>query len=342
MFVRQNVWDERKIAMSKRFLQEIKNGEGVSVVRYYAQNLSKFYMDIHWHISAEIMYVLKGKCNIEYVDCRVKSPVTGSISAEERRTHMLGNDIVQVEMKQGQMVFFDSKVPHSMNIIGKECKILCIEMASSEGVAESSYINKNDFPAYQLHPTLWENNDYSDLVESDLNYFFIQDEVQVYGAIKDVQRELSMQQDDTTKQMMTGMMLTKFFVELARAYKVHISGNESVNMYVKKAAKFINENFDTEFMVEDIAETCGIHENYLQRVFKSVTGESIVQYTNRLRMEKAEMLLLNSDMTIIDIAESVGFNSRQHFGHVFRQFYGMNPKKYREIGGSKGEVKLVE
>lgn len=326
----------------ERFLSKIRQGSGVSILRYYAQNFSKFYMDIHWHKAAEIMYVLKGKCKIEYMDCKVHIPEWGYIAEDKRESHNMGVDIVEVEMKQGQLVFFDSKVPHSMNIDGSECKILCIEMAIAEDVKKTKQPDLKDFPSFDLHADLQEDDNFAMLARKNLNYIFMQDEAQVYGSIKDVQRELSITQNDKTKNMMAGMMLTKFFVELARAYKVHVSGNESVNMYVKKAVKYINENFDTEFVVEDIAEKCNIHENYLQRVFKNVTGESIVKYTNRLRMEKAEMLLLNSDMSIVDIAESVGFNSRQHFGHVFRQHNGMNPNKFRQIGGIRGEVKLVD
>lgn len=318
-----------------RFLSQIHNGSKVSITRYYAQNLTKFYMDIHWHDAAEIMYVLKGKCKIAYMDCKIRSRMWDNVYNEKSDTKSFDVEVVETELKQGQLVFFDSKVPHSMNIDGSECKILCVEMATGGRAATG-------FQEYKTDEGLQNDEDFTLLANKHLNYFFMSDETNVYAAIKDVQRELNLPQDELTKRMMVGIMLTRFFIELARAYKVHISGNEAVNMYVKKAVKFINDNFDTEFVVEDIAEACNIHENYLQRVFKSVTGESIVKYTNRLRMEKAEMLLLNSDMSIVDIAESVGFNSRQHFGHVFKQYNGMNPKHYREIGGSKGEVKLVE
>ena len=332
-----------------RLMELMAKGCGLKITRYYSQNLSKFYMDMHSHKAAEIMYVLSGKCRIFYVDGKYAdkdSDYTTSFAS-------CSMNIEEVEMKHGQFILLDPSVPHRLEIDGSLCKILCIEMepvntektkrhkGGIDGVAEDFHGGVCKELCY-VDPRLFQSEEFKRLEEVD-NYIFTTDESHVYGAIKDVQREFGEHNEDpSTQQMMVDGEMTRLFMEIARSYRAHNSEKYQVNTYVRKAVRYIRDNFDTEFMIEDIAKVCNINENYLQRIFKEVKGVSIVQYINRLRMDKAEMLLLNSDMSIVDIAESVGFNSRQHFGHVFQQHNNMSPKAFRQIGGYKGEVPLVE
>jgi two-component system response regulator YesN len=64
-------------------------------------------------------------------------------------------------------------------------------------------------------------------------------------------------------------------------------------------------------------------------LFKKTVGESFTRFVTRVRMEKAVLLLRNTDMKIFEIACAVGFDEPNYFTNVFKQQYQMSPKEYR-------------
>lgn len=66
-------------------------------------------------------------------------------------------------------------------------------------------------------------------------------------------------------------------------------------------------------------------------MFKRATGLSPSQYFIRLRMSRARHLLLETDLSIIDIGLDVGYSSPSHFSQVFRREVGVTPSAYRQV-----------
>jgi len=81
----------------------------------------------------------------------------------------------------------------------------------------------------------------------------------------------------------------------------------------------------------------GVTTNHLAVIFKQQYGVPPIQYLNLLRAEQAKNMLAETDMSIIDIAGDIGFNSLPAFYSFFKRQTGTTPKKYRAraIGGGK-------
>ena len=67
-----------------------------------------------------------------------------------------------------------------------------------------------------------------------------------------------------------------------------------------------------------------------ERLFKANTGYSITQYINKVRIEAAQNLLLNSIRRIETISSLCGFSDVRYFMHVFKKYVGMTPSQYRK------------
>lgn len=100
--------------------------------------------------------------------------------------------------------------------------------------------------------------------------------------------------------------------------------------YVERCKDYVRKNFKKKIYVGDIAETLGISETYLSRLFSRETGERLQDFISRVRVEKAANLLIYSDESIADIAEYCCFPSQSYFGHVFLKFKGMSPNRFRD------------
>jgi two-component system, response regulator YesN len=96
---------------------------------------------------------------------------------------------------------------------------------------------------------------------------------------------------------------------------------ESIRVYME-------ENYDKQDMcLEKVSEAAGISPSYLSKFFKEEFGYNFLDYLNRKRIEKAKVLL-NGNMTIIQIAQIVGYNNDVTFRRVFKKYEGSTPGSY--------------
>ena len=102
---------------------------------------------------------------------------------------------------------------------------------------------------------------------------------------------------------------------------------------VYKVIEYIKANFQRRMTLEQIAASTYLSKTYLSSLFKKETGFSISEYINIVRIERSKSLLLEENISIIDIANLCGFEDQSYFTKVFKHIVGITPKKYRENRG---------
>lgn len=95
-------------------------------------------------------------------------------------------------------------------------------------------------------------------------------------------------------------------------------------------ADFLSENCDQSFPLEELASRFFLSKYYICRVFKEVTGYTINEYTNIHRIQNAKRLLEETDHTISEIADMVGYGSVTYFEKIFKTYMTISPLKYRK------------
>ena len=86
---------------------------------------------------------------------------------------------------------------------------------------------------------------------------------------------------------------------------------------------------DQRFTIESLSKQYLINPTTLKTMFKSVYGTSIASHMKEHRMEKAAELLRETNLSIAEIAESVGYDSQSKFTASFKAYWGKLPKDYR-------------
>ena len=89
---------------------------------------------------------------------------------------------------------------------------------------------------------------------------------------------------------------------------------------------------EAEHSVEEMAAIAGVSPSHFCRIFKKANGVSPHQYVLKARLERAQQLLAQSDQTIAQISDLLGFTSQGHFTRVFKQFAGRTPSDFRRAG----------
>lgn len=99
---------------------------------------------------------------------------------------------------------------------------------------------------------------------------------------------------------------------------------------INRALNYIQYHYDEKISLEDVAQKLHLSKHYLCSAFKKATGENMSLYINKLRIEKAKRMLLESDGRVKEIFEEVGYSNQQYFSKVFKKITGMTVMEYKE------------
>ncbi len=108
---------------------------------------------------------------------------------------------------------------------------------------------------------------------------------------------------------------------------------KSTNIRIKHIHEFLMKNYREEVNLNEIADIVHMAPASACRFFKSSTGLTIFEYLNKIKIDYACQLLLNTDQNIVDISYDCGFNNLSHFNKQFRKFIGQTPTQFRQLRG---------
>ena len=100
---------------------------------------------------------------------------------------------------------------------------------------------------------------------------------------------------------------------------------------IVRAREYIDSNFSsTNLSLYSTAAYVGISPNHLSTVFSRETGENFIEYLTRVRIERAKLLLKNTAMKSVDIANETGFSDPHYFSYIFKKNTGLSPREFRQ------------
>ncbi|WP_137665537.1 helix-turn-helix domain-containing protein [Enterococcus hulanensis] len=99
---------------------------------------------------------------------------------------------------------------------------------------------------------------------------------------------------------------------------------------ISEALTYIDKNFASDLTIKDVADHVYLSQFHFSRMFKKESGINFNTYLNKKRIEKAKILLTQSDLCINIISKKIGYTRTSYFCKVFRSFVGMTPTKYRK------------
>lgn len=149
-----------------------------------------------------------------------------------------------------------------------------------------------------------------------------------------VMQELDSQQGK--RQTLVDLEIMRFFVQFWRRnrpanYLIDEQKSREKGKYatVYAVSDYISAHFQEEITLERLAEEFYVSKSYLSRSFKEVVGFGFKEYVNILRIRLAQEMLEDSNLTISEISEMVGFDTASYFGQVFQKHLAISPSQYR-------------
>ena len=105
--------------------------------------------------------------------------------------------------------------------------------------------------------------------------------------------------------------------------------------HVRKALAWLERHYPEDLHIQDMAHALGLDRSYLSTLIRRQTGKSPQAHLIGLRMERAAYLMGNPQLSIADIARSVGYDDPAQFSKTFRQTFGQPPLAYRKAMGQR-------
>ncbi len=159
-----------------------------------------------------------------------------------------------------------------------------------------------------------------------------------YGLImQEILEELN--SDHEEKDNLIKAYLLQLFILSMRAEKrqklTKDEASSRKDAVVWKVKHFLDEHMSEGIRLEDVAKAVYISGNHLNALFKSVTGKTVMQYLEELRIREAKLLLTHSALTIDGISKKLAFYDQFHFSRTFKKHTGKSPSAFKseEIGG---------
>lgn len=247
---------------------------------------------IHWHNSIEILYVLRGSINVT-ID-------TDSFEVLEKELEIINVDEShRIYSDEDNKVLIFHIDPYFFEKYYKDINnIFFYTNSTDDGAQEGEeYDLLRNFLAKLLCEAVQKIDDYDKEIESiliDLLYHLINN----FHYLTYEKEELK----EKTEQ-------------LARYHRI---------------SKYIFNNYDSNITLQEIAKKEFLSPHYLSHEIKYATGYSFTDLVNQTRVEESVKLLLDSDLSISDISDEVGFSHVRYLNKNFKNYYGCTPLQYRK------------
>lgn len=250
---------------------------------------------VHWHDHMEWIMIKKGKARVQVDD-------------------------VFVDLKSGEFAMVNSKQLHSVKILEEGTKIIAIVF--NEAIVRNNSLDNTE----QLYFSPYLNN------EVKLPNFM---KMNKYS--KEMNASISRIVNEYTHKEKGFELIIKseIFKIFGIAFRSFNQFDNQINLSIRRnynlsqLLDYLRIHYDHDISLKEAAEMVNLTPNHLCKVFKKVTGKTLIEYTHHLRVNEAERLLIEKDYPISEIAEIVGFGSITYFGRVFKKIKNMSPSDKR-------------
>lgn len=250
---------------------------------------------VHWHDHMEWIMIRKGQARVQVDD-------------------------VFVDMNPGEFAMVNSKQLHSAQVLEEDTEIIAIVF--NEAIIRNSGLDNTEhlyFTPYLNHelklPNFLKEGQYTQEINESI--------IRIVNEYKHKEKGFELLIKSEIFKVF-GFIFRRFY---QMADQTHLSIRRNYNL--SPLLNYLRMHYDEDISLKEAADMVNLTPNHLCKVFKKVTGKTLIEYTHHLRINEAERLLIEKDDPISEIAEQVGFGSITYFGRVFKRIKNMPPSEKR-------------
>ncbi|GFP74528.1 AraC family transcriptional regulator [Clostridium fungisolvens] len=232
----------------------------------------------------------------------------------------------KIEMKKGEFCLLDTNVVHSIAQTSENDIIInCI---MSKKYLDDILINRlsgNDLISSFFIHAIYQSNNYNDYI------LFRSEESEILGKLMEYVLCEYFDSSLCSSEVINSYMVI-IFSELLRVFE---NQSNSENYGLLKNTKITDiilyiQNNCKDATLASVAEQFHFHPTYLGSIIKKFQGDNFISILQDAKLKKACFLLKNSDLSVLDISKSIGYENTNFFYKIFKKNYGCTPSEYRK------------
>ena len=159
--------------------------------------------------------------------------------------------------------------------------------------------------------------------------------LQVISGVRDLASQLK--SEDEIHPDLIQLEILRLFAYMAMVQRDHLAKTPDASTpsnqaaLIKDVIGYLEDNYGERITIKDISHQVLISEQHFSRLFKAYTGRTFVEYLTLFRLEKANKLLLKTDLPITRIPELTGFCNPNYFSRIYSKHFGFPPSKARKL-----------
>lgn len=257
----------------------------------------RYICDSHYHDSYEIYYLVSGTRR-QFVDHKI------------------------YDIRKGDLILIPSRVIHKTTAIDKN-KHTRYLLSFSKEFARDICGNLGDALLREVFSVVKVT-----VPEAQREY--------VLELFERISRENAASATDPVAFLMAKTCISQLLVYIYRCNR-NITAEERVEAIseekIQQAAKYISDHYSQNLTLAEVAGQAYMSQTYFSKKFKKVTGLNFREYLLSVRIRAADELMLQSDLSVGEVAGICGFSDANYFGDVFKKIKGISPMKYRKSKG---------
>ncbi|KIL41219.1 AraC family transcriptional regulator [Gordoniibacillus kamchatkensis] len=104
--------------------------------------------------------------------------------------------------------------------------------------------------------------------------------------------------------------------------------NFSISLKAEKIIQYMHEHIQDKITLAQLSDLVQLSPTYLSRAFKEITGYSIIEFFNKMKMDKAKEMILEGNRKIKEVAGALGYTDEFYFSRLFKKTEGISPSEY--------------
>ena len=152
----------------------------------------------------------------------------------------------------------------------------------------------------------------------------------IYKMVGSIEYELDAQPDNFWLLRIRHFLVDILFVVTADFFHNSRENEVYKDYLVVKAAQYMRKHLEEEINLADIVNEVSVNKNKLNEAFLNEVGMTCMAYLEHMRMQYAKLLLNETDFSIKEICERIGYYDVNYFSKVFKKNFGMSPTEYRK------------
>jgi AraC-like DNA-binding protein len=134
----------------------------------------------------------------------------------------------------------------------------------------------------------------------------------------------------------TDYALSLLIMEISQEFiEMHYKTKQNISPNVARIMEWIKANYYKPISITDIAGEFGYNPDYLSALFKKTTGNTLVYFINKTRVDISKSLITNYDISIKEAAYSCGFSDEKYYMKTFKRLEDMTPSQYKKAFNRK-------